>query len=256
MPSLNGCFIWYELMTTDAEAAKAFYREVVGWGTQEAGLPDRDYTILSAAELPMGGLMALPPEARERGATPGWIGYVAADDVDAFATRVTQAGGAVHRPAEDIPGVGRFAVVADPQGAHFVLFTGAGEGPPRPALGTLGHTGWHELHAAELESAFAFYSGLFGWTKAEAIDMGAMGIYQLFAAGGVPVGGMMTNSADVPAPFWLYYFNVDAIEAAAARVRTAGGQIINGPHPVPGGSWIVHCVDPQGATFALVAPPA
>ena len=104
------------------------------------------------------------------------------------------------------------------------------------------------------ESAFAFYSGLFGWTKAEALDIGAMGIYQIFATGGTPVGGMMTKTEAVPAPVWLYYFNVEDIEAAAARVKDEGGQVVRGPHPVPGGSWIVHCLDPQGAMFALVGP--
>ena len=104
------------------------------------------------------------------------------------------------------------------------------------------------------EAAFAFYAGLFGWTKAEAIDMGAMGTYQLFATGGAPVGGMMTRSDSMPPPSWLYYFNVDSAERAATRVRDAGGQVANGPHQVPGGSWIAHCLDPQGAIFAVVGP--
>ncbi len=65
---------------------------------------------------------------------------------------------------------------------------------------------------------------------------------------------MMTKPAAVPVPSWLYYFNVDAIDASAERVRAGGGTIINGPNEVPGGSWVIQCLDPQGAAFALVAP--
>jgi len=128
-----------------------------------------------------------------------------------------------------------------------------GDAPPELPIGTQGTVGWRELYAADGSSVFAFYEKMFGWTKAEAIDMGPMGIYQLFAAGDVPVGGIMTKPATIPMPCWGYYFNVDGIDAAAERVTAAGGTIINGPHQVPGGQWIVQCTDPQGAAFSLVA---
>lgn len=247
-------FVWYELMTSDAPAAEAFYSEVVGWRAQDAGLPDRRYTMLFAAETPIGGVMAMPPDVPAAGAHPRWVGYVSTADVDDAAERVQQAGGAIHRAADDIPGVGRFAVVADPQGASFMLFKGtADDQPPQPAPDTAGLVGWHELQASELDSAFAFYASLFGWTKAEAVDMGPMGSYLIFAIAEARVGGMMKKMAQVPQPFWLYYFNVPAIGAAADRVRSNGGQVVAGPHQVPGGSWIVNCIDPQGAVFALVS---
>jgi predicted enzyme related to lactoylglutathione lyase len=254
MSNSQRSFVWHELMTTDADAAEAFYREVVGWRTQDAGMPGMRYTILFVGEARVGGIMSLPPDACAAGARPGWIGYIGVDDVDAYAQRVKAAGGIVHKPAEDIPGVGRFAVVADPQGASFVLFKGASQQPPeRPTPDVLGMPSWNELHAVEWQSAFAFYAELSGWTKAEAVDMGAMGTYQLFAAGGPPMGGMMTKFESVPAPFWLHYFTVDAIDAAAARVTRKGGQVLQGPHEVPGGSWVIQCGDPQGAMFALVS---
>lgn len=248
-------FVWYELMTSDTKAAESFYRKVIGWDTKDAGMTDRSYTILSAGATMIGGLMALPPEAHAVGSRPSWIGYIGVDDVDAVAKRIQAQGGVVHRVPEDIPGIGRFAVVADPQDAVFVLFHGAGEAPAALTVPDQpGHVGWCELHAGDGASAFAFYADLFGWTKAEAMDMGPMGIYQLFAAGATTIGGMMTKTPETPAPFWLYYFNVDAIDAAVARVTQDGGQILMGPHEVPGGSWIVQCRDPQGALFALVAP--
>lgn len=246
-------FIWYELMTTDTAAAEAFYRSVVGWQTKDAGMPGIAYTLLSAGDVQMGGVMALPPEALASGARPGWIGYLGVDDADASAARIRAAGGAVHRAPEDIPGIGRFAVVTDPHGAAFIVMQPfSDEQPPQPAPGTPGHVGWHELHAGDLDSAWAFYAGQFGWTRDQAIDMGPVGTYQLFATGGPAVGGMMTKTPDTPAPMWLYYFNVDGVDAAVARVVQGGGQVLFGPQQVPGGSWIVQCTDPQGGMFALV----
>jgi uncharacterized protein len=248
-------FVWYDLMTSDTKAAESFYRSVIGWDAKDSGMTDWSYTLLSIGPMMVGGLMPIPEDALAMGIRPHWSGYIAVDDVDATAERVKTAGGAIHRAPADIPGVGRFAVAADPHGAVFVLFKGNSDQAPEPAApGTPGHIGWHELHAGDGPSAFAFYSGLFGWTKAEAMDMGAMGVYQTFATGGAPVGGMMTKMPQTPAPFWLYYFSVDTVEAAMARVKDAGGQIIHGPMEVPGGRWIAHGLDPQGAIFAMLGP--
>lgn len=255
MTSSHGCFVWYELMTTDTDAAAEFYRGVVGWDAKDAGMPGMAYTIVSAGDVGVGGIMALPETARTAGARPGWIGYVAVDDVDKRAAQLERAGGRIHRAPDDIPGVGRFAMVADPQGAVLALFKGSpGSEAPQAAPGSPGHAGWRELQAADSQSVFPFYADLFGWTKADAVDMGSMGVYQTFAAGGEQIGGMMTKRESVPAPFWLYYFNVPGIDAAKARVEAAAGAVLEGPHEVPGGAWIVHALDPQGTTFALVGP--
>jgi len=254
MPTLPHAFVWYELTTTNMDAAEAFYGAVVGWSPQSIPQPDMRYTVMKAGDRMVAGVMALPADACEAGARPGWVGYVGTDDADASTRKLREAGGMVHREPADIPDIGRFSVVADPQGAMFMLFQPmGGDNSPAPAM-TPGHIGWHELYAADGPSAFDFYAGQFGWTKADAIDMGPMGAYQLFAAGGEPIGGMMTKPDAIPAPVWLYYFNVEAIDAAAARVTAGGGQVINGPHEVPGGAWIIQCMDPQGAMFALVAP--
>lgn len=254
MPASASPFVWYELMTSDAQAATTFYTQVVGWTAADAGMPGMDYTLLSVGETQICGLMALTDDMCAAGARLGWVGYVGVADVDAQAERIVKAGGAIHMPPTDIPGVGRFAAVADPQGASFCLFKGSpDEPPPQPAPGTPGTMGWHELQAGSLDSAWSFYSTQFDWAKGEAIDMGPIGTYQLFTAGAHPIGGMMTKLPEVQQPFWLYYVNVEAIDAAVARVTAGGGQIINGPMQVPGGSWIINAIDPQGAMFALVA---
>jgi len=224
---------------------------VVGWSAQDSGQPDMRYLILSAGERMVAGLMAVPAECEAR---PGWSGYIGVESVDAATEDVRAAGGTVHRAPADIPGVGRFSVVADPQGASFMLFTPSGAEDTPLSAGTPGHVGWHELCAADWPAAFEFYAARFGWTKENAVDMGPMGTYQLFAAGGPAIGGMMNKPEEMPSPSWLFYFNVDEADAAAGRVARNGGRVLHGPMEVPDGSWILHCLDPQGAIFALVAP--
>ncbi|MEP2829481.1 VOC family protein [Parvibaculum sp.] len=244
-------FRWYELMTSDTEAAGAFYSHVVGWKTEPVGTDANPYTCFTVNDIGIGGMMAIPEEECDR-ASPGWIGYVAVDDVDAYAEKVKRAGGMVFREPADIPGVLRFAVVADTAGAPFVVFRGKGDDMPEIAPGTQGAIGWHELYGGEVDTAFPFYSGLFGWTKDEAMPMDDMGVYQLFATGGEPVGAMMKMQEGGPGPQWNFYFCVDDIDAAMARIGEKGGSVTMGPHQVPGDAWIVQALDPQGASFALV----
>ena len=250
-------FIWYELMTSDTEAAKAFYGRVVGWEARVFKESGQDYSIFEANGRGIGGAMGIPAEAGEAGARPCWIGYIAVADVDAATARIVEAGGTLHKDIIEIPTVGRIAMVSDPQGAPFYLIAPQGEDQPPTAPMTPGHVGWHELHTSDWENAFDFYARQFGWAKAEAMDMGPMGTYQLFTAGGDPeakenwTGGMM-NANTFGRPAWLFYFIVGDIDAAAERVNSAGGQVLNGPMEVPGVAWIIQCRDPQGAMFALV----
>ncbi|HTV32545.1 MAG TPA: VOC family protein [Methylocella sp.] len=252
MVSSNGCFVWYELTTTDIEAAKAFYADVIGWGTRDASVPGLAYSLFTEQDSPVTGLTSLPDDARRAGIAPHWMGYVGVDDVDEAVARIKQLGGSVHVSPRDVPNISRFSVIADPQMATLALVKGR-----KPAQGqsiepgTPGRVGWHELFAADWEKAFAFYSELFGWQRAES-HVGVMGTYQRFSAAGETIGGMFTKPPTLPLPFWLYYFNVDNVEAVAGRVEAGGGEILYGPTTVPGGAWIVHCTDPQGALFALL----
>ena len=254
MSTTPSSFIWYELVTSDIDAAAKFYRDVVGWSMSPAGAPGMDYRQLSIGGATIGGAMAISPDAAANGMRPVWLGYLNVADVDESVARIVAAGGASHMPAWDIPGVGRIAMVGDPQGAAFYVMAPIGEGPsPSFMPGQAGHGGWHELHTTDWKAALGFYGAHFGWEQSDAMDMGPMGTYLLFNAGADAIGGMM-NGPDFPRPMWLYYFNVDDIHAAKARVDAAGGAILNGPHEVPGGSWIVQARDPQGAMFALVGP--
>jgi predicted enzyme related to lactoylglutathione lyase len=251
---MHGNFFWYDVMTRDTGAAAKFYGAVVGWDTQAQANPGVDYTVFTTQGRGVAGLMPIPPHMPPDSRSV-WLGYIYVDDVDAACARITAEGGAVMRAPTDVPGVIRFAVVADPQGAAFLVARPMPTDAPLPLPpGTPGTIGWHELYAGEWSSVFGFYEKLFGWTKSTPVDMGPMGTYQLFAKDGVDIGGMMTKPPAVPHPYWGYYFNVAAIDAAAARATAAGGTILNGPMEVPGPMWVVQALDDQGAVFALVAP--
>lgn len=253
MSNRHGTPIWYELMSKDPLAARRFYAQVVGWHIDEAppAGSSMDYRMIAAADGLVGGVFTLTEDMCRQGAMPCWMMYIGVDDVDACVAGVTAAGGAVHMPAFEIPNVGRIAMVSDPQGAVFYVMRGASDEDstacdPRLA----GHGAWHELHAADGAKATAFYMRQFGWGKSGAVDMGPMGLYQLFTVGGQDLGGIMTD-AQFPRPAWLVYFRVDGIEQAAVRIAQAGGRVVHGPMEVPGGGWIVNGIDPEGAMFAL-----
>lgn len=254
----HGKFIWCELMTSDTEAAGRFYSAVVGWSVKAMpmgeGMTYHLFEIGEGDKCPgIGGMMTLPAELAGH-VPPNWSGYVAVDDVDRTAQAFEAGGGMIHRQPEDIPGVGRFAVVADPHGAVINIMTPLPmDDMPMAPEGAPGTVGWYELYADNLEEAFDFYAGIFGWTRDHDHDMGSMGVYRIFAEHGKAIGGMMARPEGVPVPCWVYYFNVDGLDAALSRVTAVGGRIVNGPMEVPGGSWIAHCTDPQGAFFCLVS---
>lgn len=252
MADLDGTPLWYELSTTDADGAQAFYAEVVGWSIAPFTGVDavQNYRILTAPEgLGVGGLTAL---SRSGPMKAGWYGYFSVQDVDATASRVTTLGGTVHVTPRDIPGVGRFAMVADPQGLPFYVMRGDSPQASR-AYDPIsdGHCSWHELVTSDHGAALAFYGELFGWRNDETMSMGPMGDYCFLDHANRRIGATMTAGPGFPTR-WTYYFRVPSIAAAATRVASAGGAVTQGPHEVPGGDHIVHGIDPQGAAFALV----
>ncbi len=254
MAESNGAFVWYELMTTDQTAAQRFYGDVVGWTAKDAGMPGMHYTLLETAGTQIAGIMDLMPGMIEAGMRPSWVGYVSVPDVDQAADRLTRLGGRVYRQPTDIPGVGRFAVVADPQGAVFHLFKSSGGTAPTFSMHA-GHVGWHELHTSDYVKGLEFYSEMFGWDKGGSHEMGPMGTYQMFDLDGIAIGGMFNSPAAAHAKFWLFYFAVEDITATGARITQGGGTIMMGPQEIPGGGFIIQAKDPQGAMFAVVAPP-
>lgn len=260
MTDLTGKFFWYELMTSDPQAAIAFYGDLLGWTSQSFAddLSGDPYHVQTGSAGQVGGIMAIPDEAKDCGMAPWWGGYIGSADVDADVVRLTAAGAKEMRAAEDIPGVGRFAVLNDPGGATFLLLKGSSpEGMEAPPPMSIGHVGWHELMSGNYAADLAFYTGQFGWEKGDAMDMGPMGTYQLLSQERVAAfdgmtGAIMPRPAEMPMPAWLFYFVVGDIDEAHGKIVAGGGTVTNGPMEVPGGAWIVQALDPQGASFAVV----
>lgn len=249
-----GYFSWYELMTTDVAAAATFYRDVVGWGTQEASTSKLPYKLFATGGVSTAGLMELPEEGRKMGARPRWMGYVGVRDVHVTVGRIKRLGGAVYVPPIDT-NIGMISVVTDPQAATFGVVDGLRIRGQQPAeSGKVGRVGWRELLAADLDREFAFYCELFGWQKADAEGDPADAAYHLFSSGGQVIGGALEKRPDEPVPFWLFYFNVEDLDAAAERVNAGGGRALVKPAEFPIDHLAAHCIDPQGAAFALQGP--
>ena len=251
MSKTQGHFCWYELVTNDVNGAIAFYKNVIGWGTQAWEGGESPYVMWTADGKPLGGVMPLPPDASKTGMPPHWFAHVTVDDVDATAKKAESLGGKIVVPPEDIPTIGRFSIISDPQGATISLFKPLGEAMTEPPGPTNKHFSWHQLMAMDQEAALRFYSQLFGWEKTDAVQS-PTGTYQMYGRNGRTYGGMVNKPKDDPLPpHWFYYVVVDDLDATLARVKKAGGKVTHGPMPVPGGDMISQCLDPQGAIFAL-----
>jgi uncharacterized protein len=250
----TGTFVWYELMPSDAKAAIAFYGEVIGWKTQPFG-QGNDYVMWVGDQGPLGGVMAIDEQAAKNGARPSWMAHVQVDDVDATVALAQKLGGKIHKAPEDIPTVGRFALIGDPQGAGLSVF--------KPSSAMTAHDQakdgefcWSELLTSDGAAAFGFYSALFGWKILEEMAMGPGEPYRIYGIGDRRIGGMMTTPAGGPMPpMWLYYTSISDIDAAIARATKRGAKVMNGPMDVPGGARIVQLMDPQGVPFALHQAP-
>ena len=239
-----GRFLWHDLMTTDQGAAGAFYPKVLGW-TSEAWGDNSSYQVWKTPKGHGGGSSQLEADA---GTPPHWLAYVGTPDIEGSLDKAKDLGASVVKEVESIPSVGKFAVLSDPQGAVFALYS--------PETSEAASTGteytWHELSTSDPEAAWDFYSELFGWTKEASHDMGPMGEYLIFGQDGKQIGGIFKTPPDRPASSnWLSYVSVDSAEQAAEAAKDAGGQVLNGPMEVPGGDLVAQLIDPQGAFFAV-----
>jgi predicted enzyme related to lactoylglutathione lyase len=248
-PSVQGRFLWQAHLAEDGAAVIPFYARVLGWKTQPWAA-DPKITIFAAASGPVAGMSPMTDERRAQGARSQWLPFIGAEDVDAMVAGAEKLGARVLAAAIDIDQVGRYAVLADPQGAAFALFkplqSAAPKGTPQN-----GEMAWQELATTDFEAAFNFYRALFGWQLIHRMDMGANGFYLIFGSDGVQRGGIYKQSHPAPGPFWLTYTSVPDADKAAATAVQSGGHIVNGPMDVPGGGRIAQLRDPKGVPFAV-----
>lgn len=260
-PSDTGLPCWYELGTTDPDAAQAFYEKALGWQVASAGMPGFDYRI--ASDRDGNGVAGLWNSSTE-GGPAAWLTYTEVASADDAVARATAAGATVCKAAADIPGTGRFAVLADPQGAAFGVLQPEPMEQDLPSVRAFdqdvdGHGNWHELVTSDPQGALSFYTTLFpAWNEGDGMDMGESGMYHIYNIGSLGDGGVMgggvMNLLGAPAPAWKTYFGVSGTQSAIERVTEAGGTLVSGPDEVPGGAHVAILRDPQGATFGVIGP--
>ena len=255
MTNPHGTPIWYELLTADPDASKRFYDEVIGWTIEAEPSGDMDYRMIDTPNRQVGGVMRLTGEMKAGGARPSWLFYIGVDDVDATVAKITSAGGDVLMPARDVPGVGRMALVADPQGVPFYVMRGSsGESSTAYDRTGMGKCNWNELNTPDQAAAHDFYAEAFGWSYPGKMPMGELGDYVFVEAAGETIGATMPLRPDGPQAAWLFYFRARDIDAAVVKVKQGGGTVHSGPHEVPGGDRVIVASDPLGVMFGVAAP--
>ena len=248
--TLLGRPVWYELMTTDPQAAETFYKSVIGWTSAPFPGSPNPYTLFKrSGDVQVAGLM---PRPEGMNMPPFWAMYVAVPKLEDAVAHIKRLGGSEMSEVIDIPEVGRMQMLKDPQGAAFYIIQPAPreERPENPP--EVGDGSWHELMTTDAAAAMKFYTEVFGWQQSDVMDMGPAGKYYMFNRPVGMIGGMMNKPPEMPAPpHWGIYFRVGGLDAAIDRIKARGGQILNGPMEVPGGDRIVNAMDPQGAVFSL-----
>jgi hypothetical protein len=235
-------FFRYQLRTTDPEAARAFYKEILGAPLRE----------------PEFGIVPLPERAAAQGAPAHWLGYIGVSDPAETAARAVLAGGQQLGPVQPAPDGSLCSILRDPFGAILALSSGSADARPGASGTQQVSVAWHVHHSQDHERSFAWYAALFGWTATETLELGPQnGSRQNFAwdPSGRSVGSM-TNLAREPHihPQWLFFFRVPDLENSLARVRALGGLTLEA-RQTWSGALVAPCDDPQGAAFALWSHP-
>jgi predicted enzyme related to lactoylglutathione lyase len=178
------------------------------------------------------------------------MAYVSVDDVDAAVERAKGMGGREAWPATDIPNVGRFAVISDPQGGHISPWKSLQEDEDEAQPGP-GEFCWEEFLAKDPAEAARFYGELFGW-KTEEMDMGEMGTYTLLKRGDRGVADILKMPAEVKAPsHWLSYVMVEDVDASVRKIEELGGTVCKPGTDIPDIGRFAVATDPAGAVFAV-----
>jgi predicted enzyme related to lactoylglutathione lyase len=241
-----GRFVWHDLMTKDGARAAQFYTALFGWQVQEVPMGPFIYRMIHCGPGPIGGIVE-----EQNIPAAHWMPYLAVPAVDAAAAKLQELGGSVCVPPTDIPGTGRFAVVGDPQGAYFSLYTG-NEGSPGfdPDVPVPGRVCWNELYSSDDVAAQRFYSAMFGWQE-DAKDIGPLGTYRCQVLDGKQAGGLMKNPMPGAPSCWVVYFFVEDLLASTAKAKELGATAMMENTPIPGVGSFAMLTDPTGAMFAL-----
>lgn len=247
----TGAPCWFELATTDQNAAKQFYSELFGWSISDSPMGnDQFYTMFQMEGENVGAAYSLMADMVAQGIPPHWMVYFATKNADDTAAKVTQFGGAIIQSPFPVMEYGTMAVCRDPGGAVFSIW----QAKTHPGAGIINEDGavcWSELATRDAVGAREFYTKVFGWDiKASA----GMATYAEFSAGGQPRGGIMPMDEHwegIPS-HWGIYFLVSDCDASVAQAKQLGGAVRHGPFDAPGVGRIAVMADPQGAGFSLI----
>jgi hypothetical protein len=244
---LPGKFVWFELVSKDPKKAQAFYGDVLGWKVQAFPMGDQTYEMIYAGDTMIGGYAAPKSDRPSH-----WISYVSVEDVDAAVKAAAANGGKVVDAPYEIPGVGRTARIADPQGAEICPFKNT-TGDRADEDASQGRFFWNELHTTDTAKALAFYEKVVGFSS-RAMDMGPGGTYHILEKNGVGRGGATNQMAPGVPPHWLPYVFVDDPDATIAKAKKLGATIQFGPEDIPGVGRFGVLQDPTGAALAVMKP--
>lgn len=239
-----GRFVWHDHQSGDAEKARRFYSDLLGWETELFKVGEMDYPMIKVNETTHGGF-----SPAQGGAPAHWLSHIAVDDVDEAVQRAESAGGSILGEPMDIPEVGRMAVIRDPQGAVVSVYASASD-EWTPSEGVFI---WDELHTTDVEAAKQFYGEVAGWTASD-MDMAEGGTYTIFESGGVQRAGCMRIQRPEIPPNWLPYLAADDVDAKCRRAEELGAQKMMDPMDIPGIGRFAVLTDPTGAAFALFKP--
>jgi len=248
-----GAFCWTECATDDPAGSRKFYSSLFGWQTKE--MPMGEGSSYSMAELggkQVAGLTQLPEEAKKMGAPPHWLSYVAVEDVDATARKVTSLGGSL-LVGPMAAGPGRMAVFRDPTGGVAALWQSS-ESMGGSVRGEPGTVGWNELFTTDVDRAGKFYTDLFGWSTEAFAGAGSATHYVVFKNRGEQVGGMMAIPKEMKGmpSVWNVYFAVADTDGVADKAKSLGAKVMTGPADIPEVGRFAFLTDPQGAAFAII----
>jgi predicted enzyme related to lactoylglutathione lyase len=249
-----GDFVWYDLITRDEAAARKFYAELLGWTFNEVAMGDYVYPMIVNDGRPIGGVFEqndLPADGPAH-----WLANLQVKSADVAAKLATDLGATLQAPPTDIPDVGRFCVVLDPQGAAISFFAPNPDAPAAPKFTPQKHGFiWTELQTTDDEAAKSFYAAIAGWSYA-AHNMGPQGAYWIASVGEMRVAGLMKIPAHggPPRSFWMPYIAVEDADVMAARAKSLGGSIVVAPADIPNVGRFAVIADPTGAATAIMRP--
>lgn len=243
---------WVDLATTDVEGSKAFYAELFGWewSTEETDQPDNPYHMARLRDRAAAGLMQQAPEQTGMGIPCMWQLYLTVDDIEATAAGAVDAGGSVMAPPFDVMDAGRMAVLTDPSGAVICLWQ-AKEHIGAEVVNEPGAFTWAELTTTDQPAIAEFYGKLVGMTS-EVTEMPGLGQMTFLKINGEDVASAMPPPMEGMPNHWGAYFAVEDTDAACARIRELGGQVLAEPFDIAPGR-CAPVMDPAGAAFSIIA---